>query len=67
MQEARKAAAEDGVSLNQFIATALAEKVSALRTETVLKARAARADRTRFDAALAKVRPQPPREGDELP
>ena len=30
--EAEKLAAEDGTSLNQFVATAVAEKVSALRT-----------------------------------
>jgi hypothetical protein len=67
MAEARKAAAEDGVSLNQFIATALAEKVSALRTKAVLEARAARADRSRFDEVMARAGGQPPREGDELP
>jgi hypothetical protein len=67
MEEARKAAAEDGVSLNQFIATALAEKVSALRTEAVLTARARRADRVKFDAVMSRAGGTPPREGDEPP
>ncbi|HIJ93098.1 MAG: hypothetical protein QF511_08260 [Rhodospirillales bacterium] len=67
MGEAKKAAAQDGVSLNQFIGTALAEKVSAVRTAAVLEARAARADRKKFDAAMAKAGGQPPREGDEPP
>lgn len=67
MEEAKKAAAEDGVSLNQFIATALAEKVSALRTEAVLNARARRADRRKFDAVLSRAGGSAPRKGDELP
>ncbi len=67
MGEAKKAAAQDGVSLNQFIGTALAEKVSAVRTEAVLKDRANRADRKRFDEVMAKAGGQPPREGDEPP
>ena len=33
MEEARKAAKSEGVSLNQFINVAVAEKLSALRTE----------------------------------
>ena len=67
MGEAKKAAAQDGVSLNQFIGTALAEKVSAVRTEAVLKDRADRADRKRFDEVMAKAGGRPPREGDEPP
>jgi len=59
MAEAEKAAAQDGVSLNQFISTAVAEKVSALRTQAVLQARAARADRGKFDAVIARA-------GDEV-
>ena len=65
MAEAKKAAAQDGVSLNQFISTAVAEKVSALRTEAVLQARAARADRNKFDEVIARAGGQPPRDGDE--
>lgn len=34
--EAEKIAAEEGTSLNQFIATAVAEKISALRTARFL-------------------------------
>ena len=66
MAEAKKAAAQDGVSLNQFISTAVAEKVSALRTEAVLQARAARADRRKFDEVIARAGGQPPRDGDEV-
>ena len=45
MEEARKAAASEGVSLNQLINVAVAEKVSALRTEIYLYERIRRADR----------------------
>lgn len=41
-EEAKRLAAEDGVALNQFINVAVAEKVSALRTEEYLRERAAR-------------------------
>jgi hypothetical protein len=58
-------AREDGVSLNQFIATAVAEKVSALNTATYFRTRAARADRAKFDQILARLGTLSPREGDE--
>ena len=44
-----------GNSLNQFIATAVAEKVAALSTEKYLEARALRGSRKAFDVALSKV------------
>jgi hypothetical protein len=61
----RGLARADGVSLNQFVATATAEKVSALTAATYLRDRAARADRARFDRVLARLGSLPPREGDE--
>ena len=64
---AREAAARDGVSLNQFINTALAEKVAALQAEQVFNQRAARADKARFLDVLRRVGPETPRPGDELP
>ena len=66
MKEARLAAAQDGVSLNQFIGTALAERVAALRTQAVLEVRARSADRAAFDAVMARTGGTPPREGDEI-
>ena len=59
-------AREDGVSLNQFVATAVAEKVSALSAATYLRSRAARADRAHFDRVLARLASLPPREGDAI-
>ncbi|WP_374688772.1 toxin-antitoxin system HicB family antitoxin [Promineifilum sp.] len=52
---ARELAEQEGISMNQLITLALAEKLSALRTESYLEARAARGDRAKFEAALAKV------------
>ena len=66
MEEAKKAAAQDGVPLNQLIGTAVAEKVSALRTEAVLRERAKRADRHKLDEVMSRAGDTPPREGDEI-
>jgi predicted transcriptional regulator len=52
---AKKVAEDDHISLNQFIASAVAEKVAALTAETYLKERADRASRQRFEDVLAKV------------
>ena len=64
-RELEKVAREDGTSLNQLIVTAVAEKLSALRTVDFFDERRARAD---VDAALAimrRERGEVPREGDE--
>jgi hypothetical protein len=47
LDEARKIAEAEGVALNQLINVAVAEKLSALRTETYFAERAARADTAR--------------------
>ncbi len=52
---ARDIARQDQVSMNQFIASAVAEKVSALATEQYLNERAARGSADKFRAALAHV------------
>lgn len=52
---ARDIARQDQVSMNQFIASAVAEKVSALATEQYLNERAARGSSDKFRAALAHV------------
>jgi predicted transcriptional regulator len=52
---ARKVADEDHISLNQFIASAVSEKVAALTAEKYLKERAERGSRQAFEAVLAKV------------
>lgn len=64
-REVEKVARDDGTSLNQFIVTAVAEKLSALRTVDFFEERRKRAD---VDAALevmTRVRGEAPRVGDE--
>ena len=46
-------ATQEGISVNQLISTALAEKLSALATQDYLEQRAKRASRRKFDAAMA--------------
>lgn len=68
MEEARKASEAEGVALNQFINVALAEKVSALRTEDYFRERASRANRGETLRILARSgKHNPPREEDTLP
>lgn len=62
----RELAQRENVSINQFIALALAEKVSALKTEEYLSARAQRGNRAKFEATLNKVADVEPEERDRL-
>ena len=65
MEEARKAAEAEGVALNQLINVALAEKVSALRTEDYFSERARRADRSKTLRILGRAgKGNPPVDGD---
>jgi hypothetical protein len=65
--QVRALAEQEGISINQFIATALAEKLSALLTEEYLTARAARGSRRKYLSALGRVPSAPPQPPDELP
>ena len=62
----KEAAQRDGVSINQFIATAVAEKLSALMTEEYLQERASRASRELYEAALAQVPDDEPTPRDRI-
>ena len=64
---AKEVAQQDETSLNQFIVTAVTEKLSAMRTEEFFQERAAKAKPSRLDKILAKVPDITPLEGDELP
>jgi hypothetical protein len=66
-ERARELAQREGVSINQLVASALAEKMSALLTEEYLEARARRGSRDRFLAALARVPAVEPEARDKLP
>lgn len=59
-------AEKEGVSINQLISSAVAEKMSALLTEDYLATRAARGKRSNFLAALAKVPDVEPDSNDRL-
>ena len=68
LEELRKAAEVEGVALNQLINVAVAEKVSALRTEEYFRERGRRADRAETLRILERAgQGNPPMEGDELP
>jgi len=58
-------AKRDGTSVNQFIAIAVAEKVSALETEEFFAERAKQADFGRFRKLLRRRGGEAPRYGDE--
>jgi hypothetical protein len=64
-KHACKLAQQDGISIDQFIATAVAEKIAALMTVEYLQ-RAKRGSREKFEAVLAKVPDVEPEEFDRL-
>ncbi len=67
-RQVRELAEREDISINQFIATALAEKMAALMTSEYLSGRAARGSRRKFDRVLSKVRDRgrAPLPGDEI-
>src|SRR5437899_6803341 len=68
LEEARKLAEAEGVALNQLINVAVAEKLSALRTEEYFTERAARANIPKALKVLKRAGVgRPPMKGDELP
>jgi predicted transcriptional regulator len=62
----RELAERESVSINQFIAMAVAEKTAALLTVDYLRERAERADGRIFDRLLKRVPDVPAASGDEL-
>jgi len=61
----KEVAKKEGVSINQFISTAVTENISAIMTEDYLKGRAARAKKQDLKKILAKVPDREPLAGDE--
>ncbi len=67
LDEARRVSASEGVALNQFINVAVAEKLSALRTEEYCRERAGRADVRKAVRILRRAgKGNPPVPGDEI-
>jgi hypothetical protein len=56
----------DGVGLDQFIATAIAEKVAVLDAESYIRERPVRGSREKFERVLAKVPDVEPHDQDRL-
>ena len=66
-RQIRVLAKREGMSINQFLATAAAEKMAAVLTAEYLEERSRRGSRAKFKAVLAKVPKARPVRGDELP
>ena len=65
-RQAKVVAEQEGISINQLVATALAEKISALAAGEYLEKRAARGNRRKFERVLGKVKITEPAEHDRL-
>jgi hypothetical protein len=63
----RALAEREGISINQLVNSAVAEKLAALMTEEYLQQRAARGSRQKLRAVLAKVPDIAPEKKDEFP
>ena len=58
---------QDGTTLNQFIVSAVAEKLAVLRTADYFATRAARADLAGFDRFMGRPGGEAPGADDEIP
>jgi hypothetical protein len=67
LEEVRKVSEAEGVALNQFINVAVAEKLSALRTEDYFRERSGRSDLAKARRILKRAgKGKPPVAGDEI-
>jgi hypothetical protein len=65
-RHAKRLAEMEGISVNQLISTAVAEKLSAIDTERYLSERSSRASLAKFRRVLSNVPNDTPDPGDEL-
>ncbi|NLD37495.1 MAG: toxin-antitoxin system HicB family antitoxin [Desulfatiglans sp.] len=65
-EKIKQLAKQEGISINQFLASAAAEKMSALLTEEYIETRAKRASLKKFRDVLKKVPDSEPEEYDRL-
>ena len=65
-EEVKFLAKKEGISINQFIASAVAEKMSALMTEDYLVKRAKKGNEADFLAAMSKIPNAEPEIHDKL-
>jgi hypothetical protein len=66
MKQIRELAEREGVTVEQFISSAAAEKAAAWMTVEYLRARAARGNRKNFELALERIPDVEPEEDDRL-
>ncbi len=66
-QHAKRLARDEGISVNQLVSSALAEKLSALDAERYLNERAERGKKVDIGAILAKIPAAEPEPGDRIP
>ena len=62
--EVERRADEDGVSVDQFVATAVAERPAAMNTAVFFAERRSRADFAAFDRLMQRAGSEPPRPDD---
>ena len=61
----KEIAVQDNISINQFIVSAVAEKIAAFETQHYLENRAQQASKDKFNAVLAKVPATEPADYDK--
>jgi hypothetical protein len=64
--EVERRARQDGISVNQFVATAVAEKLAAMGTVEFFAQRRERADFTAFDRPMRRKGGEAPRPDDTI-
>jgi hypothetical protein len=62
-----KISKEEGTTFNQFVATAVAEKLAAMDAVQFFAERSKRANLRAFDKIMSRKGGEPPRAGDERP
>jgi len=65
-EQIRQLAKREGISINQFVASAAAEKMAALLTEEYIEERAERASSKKFQKVLKKVPDVEPEDYDRV-
>ena len=65
-EQMRELSQEEGISMNQFVQLAIAEKIATLMTVEYLETRAKRGNREKLLAVLAKAPDVEPEEYDRL-
>ena len=65
--EVERRAKADGISINQFVATAAAEKLAAMNTAAFFADRRGKADFAAFDRIMRRPDGEPPTAEDTLP